>query len=223
MDKSASLFDIIGPVIIGPSSSHTAGAVKIGLLARKIYEEEPKKVKFVLYNSFAKTGKGHGTDKGLLAGLLGMNVDDENIKKAFEIAKESNLDYEFTYEDDFSRHPNSVDIIFSSPSEMILKGESLGGGEARVSFINQYNVDIRGDYHTLVLIYKDKPGMVYKVSNLIQQQKVNIASLNCDRTVKGEEASMCICLDSPLPTEAINQLKKLDELFLFRYIEALTK
>ena len=223
MEKSASLFDIIGPVIIGPSSSHTAGAVKIGLLSRKIYEVEPKKVKFILYNSFAKTGKGHGTDKGLIAGILGMGVDDPNIKNAFNIAKERGLDFEFAYEDDFSRHPNSVDIIFSLPSEMVIKGESLGGGEARISVINQYSVDIRGDYHTLMLIYKDKPGMVYKVSDFIQQQKVNIASLNCDRTVKGEEASMCICLDSPLKLEAIDEIKKLDGLFLFRYIEALKK
>lgn len=223
MDKSASIFDIIGPVIIGPSSSHTAGAVKIGLLSRKIYRENPQKVKFVLYNSFAKTGKGHGTDKGLVAGILGMNMDDENIKNAFDIAKKQNLEYEFDYQDDFSRHPNSVDIIFYKPIPMTIKAESLGGGEARISYINQYNVDIRGDYYTLMLIYKDKPGMVFKVSNFIQQEKVNIASLNCDRAVKGEEASMCICLDSPLSEKALIELEKLDELFLFRNIEALPK
>ena len=223
MEKSASIFDIIGPIIIGPSSSHTAGAVKIGLLARKIYKEAPKKVQFVLYNSFAKTGKGHGTDKGLVAGLMGMSVDDTNIKNAFEIAKDLGFEYEFTYEDDFSRHPNSVDIRFIEPNPMIIKGESLGGGEARISFINQYKVDIRGDYHTLMLIYKDVPGMVYKVSNFIQQEKVNIASLNCDRAVKGEEASMCICLDSELTPKALEELGSLPELFLFRYIEAIPK
>lgn len=223
MDKSVSIFDIIGPTIIGPSSSHTAGAVKIGLLARKIYRETPSKIKFVLYNSFSKTGKGHGTDKGLIAGILGMNVDDENIKNAFNVAKERGLEYEFTYEDDFSRHPNSVDIIFYSPVSMTIKGESLGGGEARISQINQYNVDIRGDYYTLVLIYKDKPGMVFKVSNLIQQEQVNIASLTCDRASKGEEASMCICLDSPISKEALEELENLDEMFLFRNIEALPK
>lgn len=223
MDKSASIFDIIGPVIIGPSSSHTAGAVKIGLLARKIYREIPKKVKFVLYNSFAKTGKGHGTDKGLVAGILGMNVDDENIKNAFDIAKEKGLEYGFEYEDDFSKHPNSVEIIFYEPISMTIKAESLGGGEARISYINQYNVDIRGDYYTIILIYKDKPGMVFKVSNLIQQEHVNIASLSCDRSAKGEEASMCICLDSPLSKKTLDELEKLDGLFLFRNIEALPK
>lgn len=223
MDKSPSLFDIIGPVIIGPSSSHTAGAVKIGLLARKFYGEKPEKVKFTLYNSFAKTGKGHGTDKGLLAGILGMNVSDSNIKNAFEIAEKENLDYSFEYKDDFSKHPNSVDIEIYTPKSIIIKGESLGGGEVRISYINNYNVDIKGDYHTLILIYKDKPGMVYKVSNFIQEERVNIASLNCDRAVKGEEASMCICLDSKLTKNALKKLAEIDEVFLIRYIEALSK
>ena len=223
MDKSPSLFDIIGPVIIGPSSSHTAGAVKLGLLARKIYGEIPKKLKFTLYNSFAKTGKGHGTDKGLLAGILGMNVSDHNIKDAFEIAKKENLDYSFEYKDDFSRHPNSVDIEIYDPKPITIKGESLGGGDVRISHVNNYNVDIKGDYHTLILIYKDKPGMVYKVSNFIQEEKVNIASLTCDRTIKGEEASMCICLDSKLKESTLSKLKEIDEVFLLRYIEALKK
>lgn len=221
MNKTPSLFDIIGPVIIGPSSSHTAGAVRLGLLAKRIYKDKPEKVKFILYNSFAKTGKGHGTDKALLAGVLGMNLDDPDIKNAFEIAKKNNLEYEFEYTDDFSRHPNSVDIIFEKPFPLIIKGESIGGGEVSIIAINEYKTDIKGEYYTLVLIYKDKPGMVYNVSNLIQKEKVNIASLYCDRATKGEEASMCICLDSPLSEEALDSLSELKDMFLFRSIEAL--
>lgn len=221
MNKTKSLFDIIGPVIVGPSSSHTAGAVRLGLIAKKIYKDTPEKVKFVLYNSFAKTGKGHGTDKAILAGILGMNLDDTNIKNAFEIAKEKNLAYEFEYADDFSRHPNSVDIIFEKPFPLIIKGESIGGGEVIVTEINDYKTDIKGEYYTLVLIYKDKPGMVYNVSNLIQKEKVNIASLYCDRAIKGEEASMCICLDSPLSKSALESLSNLEDMFLFRSVEAL--
>lgn len=221
MSKISSLFDIIGPVIIGPSSSHTAGAVKLGLLAKKIYKDTPQKVKFVLYNSYAKTGKGHGTDKGLVAGVLGMKLDDPTIKNAFEIARKNNLEYEFEYVDDFSRHPNSVDIIFEKPFPLIVKGDSIGGGEVIITAINDYNTDIKGEYYTLVLIYKDKPGMVYNVSNLIQKEKVNIASLYCDRSIKGEEASMCIALDSPLSEETLNSLANLEDMFLFRSIEAL--
>lgn len=217
-----SIFDIIGPVIIGPSSSHTAGAVKLGLLAQKLFKDKPQEVKFVLYNSYAKTGKGHGTDKGLLAGTLGMNVDNENIKNAFEIAKEKSLKYVFERKNDFSRHPNSVDIIYEKPFRLIIKGDSIGGGNVVVTDINEYKVELKGDYYTLLLIYKDKPGMVYNVTNIIRKENVNIATLICNRTQKGEEASMCISLDSSLSQDALNKLNSIEEVFLFRQIEALS-
>lgn len=221
MQKTKTLFDVIGPVMIGPSSSHTAGAVRLGLLAGKIYGKTPENVKFVLYNSFAKTGKGHGTDKGLLGGVLGFNVDDERIKNACEIASERGIAYEFEFREDNNRHPNSVEIIFENPDRMTLCGSSLGAGEVVINKINGYSFDIKGDFHTLVLIYRDKPGMVYRVSALIQGQDVNIATLHCDRSAKGEEASMGICLDSPLPDYVIRELQKIDEMYLIRNIEAL--
>lgn len=217
MQKTKTLFDVIGPVMIGPSSSHTAGAVRLGLLAGKIYGKTPENVKFVLYNSFAKTGKGHGTDKGLLGGVLGFNVDDERIKNACE----RGIAYEFEFREDNSRHPNSVEIIFENPDRMTLCGSSLGAGEVVINKINGYSFDIKGDFPTLVLIYRDKPGMVYRVSALIQGQDVNIATLHCDRSAKGEEASMGICLDSPLPDYVIRELQKIDEMYLIRNIEAL--
>ena len=221
MQKTKTLFDVIGPVMIGPSSSHTAGAVRLGLLAGKIYGKTPENVKFVLYNSFAKTGKGHGTDKGLLGGVLGFNVDDERIKNACEIARERVIAYEFEFREDNNRHPNSVEIIFENPDRMTLCGSSLGAGEVVINKINGYSFDIKGDFPTLVLIYRDKPGMVYRVSALIQGQDVNIATLHCDRSAKGEEASMGICLDSPLPDYVIRELQKIDEMYLIRNIEAL--
>ena len=221
MQKTKTLFDVIGPVMIGPSSSHTAGAVRLGLLAGKIYGKTPENVKFVLYNSFAKTGKGHGTDKGLLGGVLGFNVDDERIKNACEIARERGIAYEFEFREDNNRHPNSVEIIFKNPDRMTLCGSSLGAGEVVINKINGYSFDIKGDFPTLVLIYRDKPGMVYRVSALIQGQDVNIATLHCDRSAKGEEASMGICLDSPLPDYVIRELQKIDEMYLIRNIEAL--
>ncbi len=219
--SQSSLFNIIGPVIIGPSSSHTAGAVKLGLLARKIFSEKPEEVKFVLYNSYAKTGKGHGTDKGLLAGVLGFDVDNENIKNAFELAEKEGIKFSFENKNDFSRHPNSVDIIFEKPFKLVVKGDSIGGGNIVVTDINDYKVELRGDYYTLMIIYKDKPGMVYNATNIIRQENVNIASLICNRTQKGEEASMCISLDSPLSEDALEKLNKIEEVFLLRHIEAL--
>ena len=219
--SQSSLFNIIGPVIIGPSSSHTAGAVKLGLLSRKIFSEKPEVVKFVLYNSYAKTGKGHGTDKGLLAGVLGFDVDNENIKNAFELAKKEGIKFSFENKNDFSRHPNSVDIVFEKPFKLVVKGDSVGGGNIVVTDINDYKVDLRGDYYTLMIIYKDKPGMVYNATKIIRQENVNIASLICNRTQKGEEASMCISLDSPLSEDALEKLNKIEEVFLLRHIEAL--
>ncbi len=219
MEKTKTLFDVIGPVIIGPSSSHTAGAVRIGLLSGKIFGEKPDNVKFKLYNSFAKTGKGHGTDKGLLGGVLGFDVDNENIKNAFEIAGQKGIKYEYEYLEDLSRHPNSVDVIFNN-GEMEISGDSVGAGEVCINRINGYNFNINGDYDTLILIYKDKPGMVYRVTALIQGQDVNIASMHCDRHDKGKEASMGICLDSPLPEYIFRKLHEIDEIYLIRNIEA---
>lgn len=223
MEKIKTLFDVIGPIIVGPSSSHTAGAVRIGLLAGKIFGEIPKKVKFKLYNSFAKTGKGHGTDKGLLGGVLGMDVDNESIKSAFSYAKKHKVEYEFEYAEDYNRHPNSVDITLEGSSKMEISGVSLGAGEVSITRINGYKFNINGDYNTLVLIYKDKPGMIYRVSALLQGQDINIASMHCDRNAKGHEASMGICLDGAVNKHILDELEKIEEVYLIRNVEVLKK
>ena len=225
MEKVKTLFDVIGPVIIGPSSSHTAGAVRIGLLAGKIFGEIPQKVKFKLYNSFAKTGKGHGTDKGLLGGVLGMDVDNDSIKKAYDIAKKLNVHYEFEYLEDYNRHPNSVDVILEGKTvkRMEISGISVGAGEVAITKINGYKFNINGDYDTLVLIYKDKPGMVYRVTALLQGQNLNIASMHCDRNAKGQEASMGICLDGHITDHIMQELAKIEGVYLIRNIEMLKK
>ena len=223
MNSTKTLFDVIGPIIIGPSSSHTAGAVRIGYLAGKIFGEKPKKIKFKLYNSFAKTGKGHGTDKGLLGGVLGLDVDDERIKKAFNYAKKQNVEYQFEYIEDYNRHPNSVDIILENTYRMEISGISIGAGEICINKINGYKFNINGDYDTLVLIYKDKPGMVYRVTALLQNYNINIASMHCDRNAKGQEASMGICLDGILPKSVMSELEKIEEVYLIRNIEVLKK
>lgn len=222
MHKTKSLFDVIGPVIIGPSSSHTAGAVRLGLVAGRIFGEKPQKVKFVLYNSFAKTGKGHGTDKGILGGVLGFNVDDERIKESFEIADKEGICHEFEFREDSNRHPNTVEIILENENlHLKISGYSVGAGEILINKINDYSFNINGDYNTLVLIYKDKPGMVYRVSALIQGQNVNIATMHCDRNAKGERASMGVALDAPLPDYVINELSKIDEMYLIRNVAAI--
>lgn len=171
--KKSTLFDIIAPVMIGPSSSHTAGAVRLGLLARNIYKSEPQKVLFKLYNSYAHTGKGHGTEKGLLAGVLGLSVDDRRIKDIFESELAKNIDYEFEYYDNFKFHPNAVDIIFKGENEMFISGESVGAGEIAIRKINEFNVKLTGKYNTLILVYKDMPGMISQVSSILQHHNIN--------------------------------------------------
>ncbi len=215
--EQKSLFSVISPIMVGPSSSHTAGAVRLGLMARNIYKNEFKKVKFVLYNSFAKTGFGHGTDKGLLAGVLGYSVDEICIKNIFDIVE--NIEYSYEYKEDISRHPNSVDITFDD--KMTVSGDSVGAGEIRINNINGFSVNIDGSYDTLLLMYKDVPGMISQVSDIIQKQKVNIASLHCDRSSKGGTASMYLALDIPVGDDVVEKVKQIKDVFFVTNIRKL--
>lgn len=215
--EQKSIFSVISPIMVGPSSSHTAGAVRLGLMARNIYKDNFSKVKFVLYNSFATTGFGHGTDKGLLAGLLGYMVDDPLIKNIFDIAV--NINYSYEYVQDISRHPNSVDIIIDD--KMTVCGDSVGAGEIRINCINGFTADIDGSYDTLLLMYKDRPGMISTVSDIIQKQKVNIASLHCDRSSKGGTASMYVALDIPVGEDVVEKVRQIKDVFFVTNIRKL--
>ena len=203
--------------MIGPSSSHTAGAVRLGLMARNIYKNSFKKVKFVLYNSFATTGFGHGTDKGLLAGLLGHLVDDPVIKNIFDVV--TDVEYEYDYVQDISRFPNSVDIIIDN--NMTISGDSVGAGEIRINKIDDFSVNLSGTYDTILMMYKDKPGMISKVSNIIQHESINIATLHCGRSSKGGVASMCIELDIPASENIVEKIKELKDVFFVTNVRKL--
>lgn len=219
MQGKKTILDVLGPIMVGPSSSHTAGAVRLGLLAGKIFGTFPKKATFNLYNSFAKTGHGHGTQCALTAGILGFDVDAVEIKEACSIAENKGIEIKFNYFEDYNRHPNSVDFILENDElKMTIKGASVGAGEVLIEEIDGYKFNLRGDYDTLLLMYKDTPGMVYRVANLIQSRNINIASMNCDRCQRGKGASMGICLDSPLPDEVMEKLKKIDDVYLIRVI-----
>lgn len=219
--KKSTLFDIISPVMIGPSSSHTAGAVRLGLLAKNIYKNTPKKVVFKLYNSYAHTGKGHGTEKGLLAGVLGLSVDDRRIKNIFEsdIAKE--IDYSFEYYDNFKYHPNAVEMTFDGENKMFIAGESVGAGEVAIRKIDDFNVKLTGKYNTLILVYKDMPGMISQVTSILQSKNINIASLICDRNAKGKEASMIISIDGNIDSSVVETVEEIPEVYFVSYVEKL--
>lgn len=219
--KQRSLFDVISPIMTGPSSSHTAGAVRLGLMAKNIYKERPEKVTFKLYNSFATTGKGHGTDKGLLAGLLGFSVDSDKIKNIFLAKEAQHIEFNYEYEQNLDRHPNAVDFILSGKINMKISGNSVGAGNIEIIKIDDFSTKISGEYNTLLLFYKDKPGMISKVSTLIQNENINIASLDCDRNARGKTASMCICLDSSIPDSIIKDIELIEDVYFVRNIKKL--
>ncbi len=217
----SSIIDIISPVMAGPSSSHTAGAVRLGLLARNIYNAKPDKIIFKLYNSYASTGKGHGTDKGLLAGFLGFSVCDKRIKTVFDTPEAEELNYEFEYLQDFNRHPNAVDFVIEGGLNMLISGNSVGAGEIEITNINKFSVKLNGKYNTLLLVYEDMPGVISAVTGVIQKDNVNIASLHCDRSGRGKDASMCICLDGELSKDCIKEISELKDMYIVRYIKKL--
>lgn len=203
--------------MVGPSSSHTAGAVRLGLMARNIYSKPVKKVYFKLYNSFAQTGFGHGTEKGLLAGILGYQVSDTRIKNVFETV--SDIEYKYEYGEDLSRHPNSVDIVIND--DMKISGNSIGAGEIKITEINGFSVSISGNYHTILLMYKDKPGMISTVSKIIQNENINIASLHCDRNEKGGTASMYIALDNYADKKVTDAIANIGDVYYTTQIRKL--
>lgn len=219
--KQRSLFDVISPIMTGPSSSHTAGAVRLGLMARNIYKDKPERITFRLYNSFATTGKGHGTDRGLLAGFLGCSVDSSKIKNIFNLPEAQEIKYNFEYEQNLDRHPNAVDFILSGNINMKISGNSVGAGNIEITQIDDFAAKISGEFNTLLLFYKDKPGMISKVSTLIQYENINIASLDCDRNARGKTASMCICLDSEVSDTIIQMIEKIDDVYFVRNIKKL--
>lgn len=199
--KELSVFDIIGPNMIGPSSSHTAGALKIAKVAYQLAPKKLKHVTFVLYGSFAKTYRGHGTDRALVAGLLGMNEEDERIKDAFSYAKQKGLCYSFKLSDDpHIKHPNTVDIIMEDEenNKITLTGSSVGGGAISIDKVNGVEVFFNGEYHTLLVSHLDQPGLAAHITKVLSQYEINIAYMRIYREIKGKMASTIIEADEAI-------------------------
>ncbi len=197
-----SVFDVLGPNMIGPSSSHTAGAAVIAFLAHKMIALPLKKVDFTLYGSFAKTYHGHGTDRALLGGMMGFNTDDIRIRNSFQIAAERGLAYSFTpCESETDIHPNTVDIRMENTrgQSMTVRGESLGGGKVRISRINGVSVDFTGDYSTVIVVQQDKPGVVAHITKVLSDSNVNIAFMRLFRESKGNTAYTIVESDGRFP------------------------
>ena len=201
-----SLLDIIGPVMVGPSSSHTAGACRLGLLARCLVGGTPERARVELHGSFARTGEGHGTDKAIVGGLMGFRPDDERIRDALGIAEREGLDYRFektTLGEENEVHPNTVRItVERGDRSSVMVGSSLGAGRVLVTEIDGYPVEVTGNYNTIVLVAEDVPGSVARIATVLAEDGINIATLRLTRKARGGEAFMVIEVDEP-PDEKV--------------------
>ena len=203
------IFDIIGPVMVGPSSSHTAGAVRIGYIAGKLMGEPIAKAEIFLYGSFLATGKGHGTRKALVAGLLGMKPDDMRIPDSFEIAKKHGIEVTFGESALRDAHPNTAQILLTSVTGKKLEvvGESLGGSRINIAQIDGISTNFSGDYPTLVVHNMDQPGHVAEVTSMLAHKSVNIATMQLYRASRGGNSVMVLECDQEVPEEGINWLR----------------
>lgn len=206
-----SIFDVIGPNMIGPSSSHTAGAVSMALVARKMFPEQICKVSFTLYGSFAKTYHGHGTDRALLGGILGFATDDARIRDAFDLAKEFGVEYEYIIDEEtIPDHPNTADIHMTGVNgyEMMVRGQSIGGGKIKIVRINDIDVEFTGEYCTLIVKQLDTPGVIAHITQCLSDCNVNIAFMRLFREDKGATAFTVVESDEIIPEDILEKIRQ---------------
>lgn len=206
------IFDVLGPIMIGPSSSHTAGAARVGKIARTIVNKPIKDVTFLLHGSFKETYKGHGTDRALVAGILGMMPDDERLRDALLIAEKEGLEVHFLPADLGQVHPNTVKILMTDCDDINWEvlGSSIGGGLVEIYEINGNKVKITGEYPTIITCHDDIPGTVSKVSTLFYDNDINIAHMTLVRSQKGKDATMTFEVDNNVSEELIAAIKAVE-------------
>ncbi|SDG23554.1 L-serine dehydratase [Selenomonas sp. WCT3] len=207
------VFDIVGPVMIGPSSSHTAGAVRLGLMARKILGEPAVKAEINLHGSFAQTYRGHGTDKALIAGILGFSPEDERIRDALTLAKERGIDYSFQTVNLDDAHPNTAVIYLVGNTGRVarVRGASVGGGNILITNIDGYSVELTGQYPALITIHRDRPGVITQVTQILSRYEVNIAFMRVSRQNRGETAMMIMELDDQPADDVMEECREVYE------------
>ena len=214
------IFDIIGPVMVGPSSSHTAGAARIGYIAGKLLGERPVKAEILLYGSFLATGKGHGTRKALVAGLMGMRPDDDRIPDSFNLTREAGLEVTFGEAQLRDAHPNTVQLKLTGESgrNLDIIGESIGGGRINIAGIDGIAANFTGDYPTLVVHNLDQPGHVTEVTSMLAHKSVNIATMQLYRSNRGGDAVMVIECDQEVPAESVRWLEHIEGIKKVTYL-----
>ncbi len=220
--RQRSIFDIVGPVMIGPSSSHTAGAVRLGNLARAIFGEQPRRARILLHGSFASTGVGHGTDLAIVAGLLGFAPDDPRIKEATSLAHQAGMEVEFGLAELGDVHPNTavLELEGESGRSARIVGSSLGGGDVAVTEIDGFDVEATGEFPTLVVEHEDRPGEIAAVSSILAEAGVNIAAMRVSREVRGGTALMLIETDVAVDAETAGRIAQVDAVHSVRSVPA---
>ena len=215
------IFDILGPVMVGPSSSHTAGAVRIGLIARQLFGRQPEKAEVYLHGSFAATGKGHGTDRALIAGLLGMMPDDMRIPDSYEIAKNMGMDFVMKNKDIKGAHPNTAQIIMEAKGvpKMKMQAHSIGGGRICVCKLDGIDVNFSGESYTLIIRNVDEPGRIMEVAAALSNAKVNVATMQVFRDKRGGTAVMVVETDQMIPKSAIDELESKPGIIRVKFLD----
>ncbi|MFD1441965.1 MULTISPECIES: L-serine ammonia-lyase, iron-sulfur-dependent subunit beta [Lacticaseibacillus] len=217
--RFTSVFDIIGPVMVGPSSSHTAGAARIGKVVREIFGEEPTRVDIYLYESFAKTYRGHGTDVALVGGLLGMAPDDARLADSLKIAHERGIKVTFVPKSDKVDHPNTAKIALQKGARsMTVTGVSIGGGNIQISEINGFKLSLSMGTPTFITVHQDVPGMIARATDLLSENNVNIGTMTVTREAKGEKAIMIMEVDERRP-DLVEKLKAMPNVDNAAYFE----
>ncbi|PEZ68921.1 L-serine ammonia-lyase, iron-sulfur-dependent subunit beta [Bacillus sp. AFS017274] len=209
--KYRSAFDIIGPVMIGPSSSHTAGAARIGRVARTLFGKQPKKAIISLYGSFAKTFRGHGTDVAVVGGILDFDTDDERIPASLTIAEEAGMEVTFTIEDTVMDHPNTVKIrLFDEDKELELVGISIGGGTIEITELNTFKLKLSGENPAILVVHNDVFGIISSVSTVLANHEINIGHMEVSRKEKGQMALMVIEVDQKIKGDVMKEIEGLE-------------
>ncbi|MBO2532309.1 L-serine dehydratase [Planifilum fulgidum] len=205
--KYRSVFDIIGPVMIGPSSSHTAGAARIGRAARRLFGRKPDRVLVTLYGSFAKTYRGHGTDIALIGGVLDFDTFDKRIVKSLEIAREQGIRVEFRESEEVPEHPNTVRLrLEDGRGAMEVVGVSIGGGKMEIVELNGFELKMTGNSPTLLVPHQDRYGAIAAVAGVLARHRINIGYMQVSRKEKGSEALMIIETDQPVEQEVLDEI-----------------
>ena len=208
--KDFSIFDIVGPNMIGPSSSHTAGALRIAHLARGMIHGRVVRAQFTLYGSFARTYRGHGTDRALIAGVLGFGTEDSRIRDSFRLADEAGIEYEFVpCTENKGYHPNTVEVVITNEEGVTtsILGVSIGGGNVKLKQINGADISLSGNLTTLFVQQYDRPGVVAHISKCLNDHNVNIAFMKLYRDNKGENAYTIIETDEKLDERLVDEIQ----------------